>query len=104
MFSRFNRLEIISLIVGIFDQACELLPPWTKELQYTCVLLPLYLLSDLLPPTPLPYLNLQYIQTVFGSEGEGGWGMLNCAADHILQDFYTLFLTRSRIYKIASPP
>ncbi len=24
--------------------------------------------------------------------------------DHILQEFYTLFLTRFRTYKIASPP
>jgi hypothetical protein len=30
--------------------------------------------------------------------------MLNCAVDHILQKFYTLFLTRFRTYKIASPP
>ncbi len=30
--------------------------------------------------------------------------MLNCAVDHILQDFYTPFLTRFRTYKIASPP
>jgi hypothetical protein len=30
--------------------------------------------------------------------------MLKCAVDHILQKFYTLFLTRFRIYKIASPP
>jgi len=34
---------------------------------------------------------------------------LNCAVDHSsvyvsLQKFYTLFLTRFRIYKIASPP
>jgi hypothetical protein len=32
VFNRFYRLEIHSLIVGIFDPACELLPPWTKEL------------------------------------------------------------------------
>jgi hypothetical protein len=30
--------------------------------------------------------------------------MLNCAVDHILQEFYTLFLARFRTYKIASPP
>jgi hypothetical protein len=30
--------------------------------------------------------------------------MLNCAVDHILQEFYTLFLTSFRTYKIASPP
>ncbi len=64
-------------MVGILDPACELLPPWTEELQYTCVLLHLYLLSDILPP-PSP-------------------------VDHILQEIYTLFLTRFRTYKIASP-
>jgi hypothetical protein len=31
------RLEIHSLMVGSFDLACELLPPWTKEL-YLCML------------------------------------------------------------------
>ena len=29
---------------------------------------------------------------------------LNCVVDHILQEFYTLFLTRFRTYKTASPP
>ncbi len=33
-----------------------------------------------------------------------GGGGLNCAVDHILQEFYTLFLTRFRTYQIASPP
>jgi hypothetical protein len=56
-------------MVGIFDPACEVLPPWTKEIYFTSVLLPLYLLFDQ-PP-----------------------------------EFYTLFLTRFRAYKIAlSPP
>jgi hypothetical protein len=36
---------------------------------YTLVRLPLYLLSDLLPPAPLPKLNVQYIQTVCGLGG-----------------------------------
>ncbi len=37
--------------------------------------------------------------------GGGVWGgVLNCAVDHILQKFYTLFLTRFRTYKITSPP
>ena len=31
-------------------------------------------------------------------------GMLNFAVDHILQEFYTLFLTIFRTNKIASPP
>jgi hypothetical protein len=57
-------------MVGIFDPACELLPPWMKEL-YLCTVA-LYLLSDLLPPPLLPKLNVQYIQTGFG--WGGGWG------------------------------
>jgi hypothetical protein len=56
-------------MVDIFDPACELLPPWTKEL-YLCSVAPqLYLLSDLLPPSPLLKLNVQYIQTVCGWGG-----------------------------------
>jgi hypothetical protein len=30
--------------------------------------------------------------------------VLNCAVDHCLQEFYTLFLTKLRTYQIASPP
>ncbi len=73
---------------------------------HTFVLLPLYLLSDLLPPFP-PSQTKCTVHTdsvwLWGGGGEG-WGVLNCAVDHILQDFYTLFLTRFRTYKIASPP
>jgi hypothetical protein len=39
-------------MVCIFDPACELLPPWTKELTLCTVAFLLYLLSDLLPPSP----------------------------------------------------
>jgi hypothetical protein len=54
-------------MVCIFDPACELLPPWTKEL-YLCTVVPLlYLLSDLLHPLP----NVQYIQTVCDWGGGG---------------------------------
>jgi hypothetical protein len=88
----------IHSLVGIFDPACELFPPWTKEL-YMCTVAPLqYLLSDLLPPSPLPKLNRQCV-----SEGGKGEGEL-CCVDHILQEFYTLFLTRCRTYQITSPP
>ncbi len=34
----------------------------------------------------------------------GGRGVLNCVVDHILQEFKTLFLTRFRTYKTATPP
>jgi hypothetical protein len=60
---------------------------------YTCVLFLLYLLTDL--PAPLPKLNVQYILTVCGC---WGGGVLNCVVDQILQEFYTLFLTRFRTY------
>jgi hypothetical protein len=49
-------------MVCIFKPACELLPPWTKELYLCTVAPPLYLLSDLLPPPPLP--DVHYIETV----------------------------------------
>jgi hypothetical protein len=66
---------------------------------YTCVLLPLYLLSDL----PLPSQTKCTVYTDSVWLWEGG-GVFSCAEDHILQEFYTLFLTRFRTYKIASPP
>jgi hypothetical protein len=101
LFNRFYRLEIHSLMVCIFDPACELLHPWTKDLYGTCVLLPLYctfsLTSSPLPPFPMYSLNRQCVTV-------GGGGVLKCTVDHILQEFYTLFLTRFRTYKIASQP
>jgi hypothetical protein len=57
------------------------------------------------PPPPLLKLNIQYTDSVWLLEGGGGvWGVFNCVVDHILQEIYTLFLTRFRTYKIASPP
>jgi hypothetical protein len=68
----------IHSLVGIFDPACELLPPWTKEL-YLCTVAPLlFLLSDLLPPPPFP--TVQNIQTVCDC---GGRGLFKCTVDHI---------------------
>jgi hypothetical protein len=101
MFNRFYRLEIHSLMVCIFDPAYELLPPSKKELYFTCVLLPLYctfsLTSFPLPPFPMYSIYRQCVTV-------GGGGVLKCTVDHILQEFYTLFLTRFRTYKTASPP
>ncbi len=69
---------------------------------YLCTVAPLlYLLSDLLPPPPFPMYSI-YRQTVCDC-GWGG-GVLKCPVDHILQEFYTLFLTRFRTYKISTPP
>ena len=50
-----------------------------------------------LPPFPMYSIYRQCVT-------EGGWGGWKCTVDHILQEFYTLFLTRFRTYKIASPP
>jgi hypothetical protein len=55
-----------------FDLACELSPPWTKELYGTCVLLPLYCTFSLTssPLTPFPMYSTVYRQCVtVGGEG-----------------------------------
>jgi hypothetical protein len=57
-------------MVCIFNPACELLPPWTKEL-YLCTVAPMPSVS---PPTPFPKQNVQYIQTVCGCGGGRGGG------------------------------
>ncbi len=54
------------------------------------------------PPPPPPKVNIQYIQKVCGCGVVGG-GVLSCVVDHILQEFNTLFLTRFRTFKIATP-
>jgi hypothetical protein len=36
--------------------------------------------------------------------GGGGWWVLSCVVDHILQEFNNMFLTRFRTFKIATPP
>jgi hypothetical protein len=56
LFNRFYRLEIHSLMVCIFDPACELLPPLDEGtiLVYSTVAPLLYFLSDLFPPPPFP--------------------------------------------------
>jgi hypothetical protein len=75
------------LMVGIYDPECELLPHGRRN--YTFVLLPLYLLSDLPPPSQ----SVQYIQTVLWLRGGGGgWEGLSCFVDHILQECLTLSL------------
>ncbi len=57
---------------------------------YTCVLLPLYLLCDL-PPLPLPNVNVQYLQAVFGCGGGGVRAVLSYVVDYILQELTLCF-------------
>jgi hypothetical protein len=91
----------IHSVVCIFEPACELLPPWTKEL-YLCTVAPLlYLLSDLLPPPPfLIYSICRQCVTVGGMWGWGdvelccrpySAGVLHSVSDQIqnLQNCYT---------------
>jgi hypothetical protein len=67
--------------------------------------------STLPPPPTFPLLkySIQYIDSVWmGGDGggggrEGGW-LLSPVRDHILLEFKTLYLTRFRTYKIATPP
>jgi hypothetical protein len=69
----------------------------------SCELLPLYLLSHHPRPSPLRKVNVQC--TVYRQRmAVGGGGVLICVVDYILQEFNTLFLTRFRTCKIATPP
>jgi len=56
--------------------------------------------AALFPVTYLPSVS-KYIQTACGWER---WEMLSRVGGHTLQEFYTLYLTRFRTYKIANPP
>jgi hypothetical protein len=62
-------------------------------------------LTSFFSPPFFPMYSI-YRQCVTGMGGGGGGECLNVlwSVDHILQEFYTLFLTRFRTYKIASPP
>jgi hypothetical protein len=65
----------------------------------------LYTVAPLRPPPPSQTKCTVYTDSVWlwGVWG-GGCIVLYGAVDHILQEFYTLFLTRFKTYKIASPP
>jgi hypothetical protein len=75
-------------MVCIFDPACELLPPLdegtTCILVYSTVAPQLYLLSDLLPPSPLP--NVQYILTVCDCGGMLKCGPYSAGVLHSVSD------------------
>ncbi len=53
------------------------------------------------PPPPSQSKRTAYTDSVWLW---GGGGVLSCVVDQILPEFNTLFLTRFRTYKIATPP
>jgi hypothetical protein len=72
-----------------------------------CELLPLYTFSLVHLPYPSPPTQSQptvYSDSVWLGGGGGGGVELCCVGDHILQELNSLFLTRFRTYKIATPP
>ena len=75
-------------MVCIFDPACELLPPMDGDELYLCTVecCP-STVPSLWPPHPSPC--MVYKDNVWLTVGG-----LKCTVDHILQEFYTLFLTR----------
>jgi hypothetical protein len=57
------------------------------------------------PPLPPPQSKRQYsINRQCVAVGGGSRWVLSCVVDHILQEYYTLFLTRFRTYTFASLP
>ncbi len=89
VFIRVYRLEIQSVMLVFSTQLSELLP-----------LLPSLWFNS--PPLPLPWVKVQYIQTV--CDLEGGGGVSSPVGDHILQEFNTLYLTRIRTTKLLDHP
>ncbi len=90
---------LIEFIDWRYSQSCWYFWPslWTIAL----------LTFSLVHSPPLPWVKAQYMQTVCSWEEVGGGGVvdsLSCVRDHILQEFYTMYLTRFRTYKIALPP
>ncbi len=61
-------------------------------------------LVHLPPHAPPPFPVLKYSINCTDSVWLGGGGVLSCVGDHILQEFYTMYLTRLGTYKIALPP
>ena len=72
-------------------------PPWMGSTVECCP----STVPSLWPPPPSPPSQCTVYARVCDC---GGGGVLKCTVDHILQEFYTLFLIRFKTYKIASPP
>ncbi len=90
----------IHSLIGIFDPACELLPPWMKEL-YSCIVAPLSSPWPH-PPPPSPSQTKCTVYTDGGVWGGGGWivpypaGILHSVSDKI-QTLPNCFTTANKM-------
>jgi hypothetical protein len=75
-------------MVCIFDRACELLPPMDEG----TILVYCFpsTVPSLLPPPPSPPLPMYSIYRQCVTVKGGGWGVLKCTVDHILQEIRNL--------------
>jgi hypothetical protein len=83
-------------MVGIFGPACELLAAAPMDEGGTILV---HCCPSTLSLTPPPLSQTKcavYRQCV----AVGGGGVLNCVEDHILQEFYTLFLTSALVIRV----
>ena len=99
VFNRFYRLEIHSLIGLYFRPSLWIVAPMDEGtiLVYCC---PSIFSLTSSPPSQTKCT----VYTDSECQRGGRWGGELCCVDHILQEFYTLFLTRCRTYQITSPP
>jgi hypothetical protein len=103
LFNRFYRLEIHSFMVCIFHQLVNCCPYGRRNFMVLVYCCPSTVPSLWPPPPSPPSRCIQFIQTVCDL-WEGGGGVLKCTVDHILQEFYTLFLTRFKTTKLLHYP
>jgi hypothetical protein len=85
-------------MVGVSTQLVNCCCPHGRRNYTCCTVAPLPSLLPALPPVRIYSIYRQCVAV------GGGVGVFSCVVDHILQEFYTLFLTRFRTDKIASPP
>jgi hypothetical protein len=88
--------EFIDWRYLLYNQSC-----WYFRLSFVNCCPSNLLSASTLPPSSFLCVKVQYIQTACGWQGVG---VLSPVADHILQEFNTLYPTKFTTYKIARPP
>jgi hypothetical protein len=101
---------MVRWMIGCFAKRCNRV--YRLEIQSVMLVFLTHLVNccpstfSLTSPIPPPFPKSIYIiyRQCVAVGGEGAEGVLSCVVDYILQEFSTLFLTRFRTYKIATPP